>query len=166
MTATILEIQTAEQKAAEAIQRYAEAAIAKINENAGALFSRYVDANERAEALCKGAEKQASHLLRTVDIGKDSAVAVTKSVKDVEKKLASFMEQAEDIDVRLRIARSKADSMLELNGKTVRLKSGGHLMTAAGFADDGGVLCLWAVEGEVFEQSIPAIALEVAVADT
>jgi len=40
MTATILEIQTAEQKAAEAIQRYAEAAIAKINENAGALFSQ------------------------------------------------------------------------------------------------------------------------------
>jgi uncharacterized protein YodC (DUF2158 family) len=69
--------------------------------------------------------------------------------------LAKFMEQAEDIDVRLRIARSKADSMLDLNGKTVRLKSGGHLMTAAGFADDGGVLCLWAVEGEVFEQGNP-----------
>lgn len=150
-----------EQVSQDAIATFTNVAITKINDNAAMLFSRLIHATERAEALCKGAEQQASHLLRTVDQGADSARKAAKEAKTVQEKLASSMEQAEDIDVRLKMARAKADSMLELNGKTVRLKSGGHLMTAAGFADDGGVLCIWAVDGEVFQEGIPAIALEV-----
>ena len=153
-----------EQITQDTIATFTNVAITRINDNAAMLFSRLIQATERAEALCKGAEQQASHLLRTVDLGADSARKATKDAKTVQEKLASFMEQAEDIDVRLKMARAKADSMLELNGKTVRLKSGGHPMTAAGFADDGGVLCIWAVDGAVFQSSIPAVALETAVA--
>jgi len=155
-----------EQQAKDAITAFTNLAIEKINENASMLFSRLIQANERAEALCNDVERRAKQLARTVDNGRESVAAATKNAKAAEDRLNSVLGLAEDIDVRLRIASAKADGMLELNGKTVRLKSGGHLMTASGFADDGGVLCLWAVEGDVFKQSIPAIALEVASSDT
>jgi uncharacterized protein YodC (DUF2158 family) len=49
----------------------------------------------------------------------------------------------------------------ELIGKTVRLKSGELVMTAAALADDGGILCVWADVGCVCQQSIPMAALEI-----
>lgn len=162
MTATILKIQAAEQKAAEAIERYAANAIAKINDNAGALFSRYMDANNRATALANEAEKKVSHLHRVADGCKADVDGVAKESRKFKQSIAGFAEQLEDIAARLTDARFRVNGVTDMVGKRVRIKSGGHIMTATGLADDGGVLCFWASsDGDVLRESIPVAALEI-----
>jgi uncharacterized protein YodC (DUF2158 family) len=44
-------------------------------------------------------------------------------------------------------------------GDTVRLKSGGHLMTVASI-DESSVTCDWSVRGDIKSKSFPAAELE------
>ena len=145
------------------IERYTKASIAKINENANALFSRIAEANERALKSTKDLEKLGSDNTQRFERASTAAEKMKAEIRKLEERIGDLSESADHLKSELSIARAGIDGINNIIGKVVTLKSTSDVkMTAARMADDGGVLFVWMHDGVVQSASIPLAALDVA----
>lgn len=146
--------------AAAEIDRYTQQSIAKINENANALFSRIAEANEHALKATKDLEKLGSDNTQRFERASTAAAKMKAEIRKLEERIGDLSESADNLKGELSIARAGVDGINNIIGKVVTLKSASDLkMTAARMADDGGVLCVWMHNGVVQSASIPLAAL-------
>lgn len=146
--------------AAAEIDRYTKASIAKINENANALFSRIAEANERALKATKDLEKLGSDNTQRFERASTAAAKMKAEIRKLEERIQVGQNDIEELFHDLSIARAGVDGINNIIGKVVTLKSASDVkMTAARMADDGGVLCVWMHDGVVQSASIPLAAL-------
>lgn len=146
--------------AAAEIDRYTKASIAKINENANALFSRIADANARALSAAKDLEKLGKSSGRQFESAMDAACKANTAAAALDEKIKVAQNDIEELLHDLSIARAGVDGINNIIGKVVTLRSASDVkMTAARMADDGGVLCVWMHDGVVQSASIPLAAL-------
>ncbi len=149
--------------AAAEIDHMTRQSIAKINENANALFSRIAEANERALKSTKDLEKLGSDNAQRFERASTAAAKMKAEIRKLEERIGDLSESADHLNGELSIARAGVDGINAIIGKVVTLKSASDVkMTAARMADDGGVLCVWMHDGVVQSASIPLAALEVA----
>lgn len=146
--------------AAAEIDRYTQASIAKINENANAIFSRIAEDRDRVLAAAASLDKLARNNSKRFQESSDAANRATTEMRSLEHLVKIAQSDLEELSHTLNIVRAGAESVEAMIGKPVRLKSGGFSMTAARLADDGGILCFWSNDaGSMMFQSIPAAAL-------
>ena len=146
--------------AAAEIDRYTKASIAKINENANALFSRIAGANADALSASKALEKLAKSNDKRFRDAMDAACKANTASAALDEKIKVAQNDIEELLHDLSIARAGVDGINYIIGKVVTLKSASDVkMTAARMADDGGVLCVWMHDGVVQSASIPLVAL-------
>lgn len=147
--------------AAAEIDRYTKASIAKINENANALFSRIIAANSNALSAAKDLEKLGSDNARRFENASTASAKMKADVRKLEERITDLTDTANHLKVEFNISRTYIDGVNEMIGKVVTLKSASDVkMTAARMADDGGVLCVWMHDGVVQSASIPLAALD------
>lgn len=146
--------------AAAEIDRYTKESIAKINENANALFSRIAEANDRALKSTKDLEKLGSDSTQRFERASTAAAKMKAEIRKLEERITDLTDTANHLKVEFNISRTYIDGVNEMIGKVVTLKSASDVkMTAAKMADDGGVLCVWMHDGGVQSASIPLAAL-------
>ena len=146
--------------AAAEIDRYTQQSIAKINENANALFSRIAEANERALKATKDLEKLGNDNTQRFERASTAAAKMKAEIRKLEERIGDLSESADHLKSELSIARAGVDGINNIIGKVVTLRSASDVkMTAAKMADDGGVLCVWMHDGVVQSASIPLAAL-------
>ena len=158
------EVQTPEDLSIQAakIERLTDTACAKINENANRAASRVIEATDKAKASIAEIEKAIGAASKNSAAQGAKINVLTKEFQALRDKLNGISEAAEDVDSHIIKARGYMTDVCDIIGKPVCLKSGGHTMTAASLADDGGILCFWSAGPEVFQLSIPLAALEAA----
>ncbi len=145
------------------IDRYTQQSIAKINENANALFSRIAGANADVLSASQSLEKLAKSNDKRFRDAMDAACKANTAASALDEKIKVAQSDIEELLHDLSIARAGVDGINNIIGKVVTLKSASDVkMTAARMADDGGVLCVWMRDGVVQSASIPLAALEVA----
>ncbi len=147
--------------AAAEIDRYTKASIAKINENANALFSRIAWANADVLSASKALEKLGKSNDKRFRDAMDAACKANTAASALDEKIKIAQNDIEELLHDLSIARAGVDGINNIIGKVVTLKSESDVkMTAARMADDGGVLCVWMHDGVVQSASIPLAALD------
>ena len=148
--------------AAAAIDRYVHQSIEKINDNAGALFSRIIEANNKALSAIKDMETRGRSIGRQLDSAVEAASRASKAAAALDERMKIAQNDIEDILTDLGIARTGVDGINDIIGKVVHLKSDrSSTMTAAKLADNGGVLCIWFSSAGLRQEVIPVAALEV-----
>lgn len=146
--------------AAAEIDRYTKASIAKINENANALFSRIIAANSKALNASKKLEKLGKSNDQYFRESLDAASKAYTTANELYSSIKVAQNDIEELFRCLSIARAGVDGINNIIGKVVTLRSASEVkMTAAKMADDGGVLCVWMRDGVVQSASIPLAAL-------
>ena len=146
--------------AAAEIDRYTKASIAKINDNANALFSRIAEANERALSASKALDSKARASNSQFEHAMNAASRANTAASALDEKIKVAQNDIEELLHGLSIARAGVDGINAIIGKVVTLKSASDVkMTASRMADDGGVLCVWMHNGVVQSASIPLAAL-------
>lgn len=146
--------------AASEIDRYTKASIAKINENANALFSRIAEVNERALSASKALDSKARASNSQFEHAMNAASRANTAASALDERIKLSQGELEELLHDLSIARAGVDGINNIIGKVVTLKSASDVkMTAAKMADDGGVLCVWMHDGVVQSASIPLAAL-------
>lgn len=148
--------------AEEKIDSYTQGAIAKINDNANAMFSHIADANERALKKTLALEKLATDNTQRLENASTASAKMKAEVRKLEERIDGLSATADHLIGALSIARAGIGAINEVIGKVVVLKSSEDLkMTAARMADDGGVFCVWMRDGWAQSASIPLVALHV-----
>jgi uncharacterized protein YodC (DUF2158 family)/DNA-directed RNA polymerase subunit N (RpoN/RPB10) len=149
--------------AADAIDRYVQQAIEKINDNAGALFSRIIEANNKALSAIKDLETRGRSIGRQLDSAVEAASKANKTASALDERMRSAQADIEEILTDLGIARICVDGINDIIGKVVHLKSDKtRTMTASGLSSDGEeVLCIWFDDVGLRQEGIPMAALEV-----
>ncbi len=146
--------------AAAEIDRYTKASIAKINENANALFSRIAGANADVLSASKSLEKLGKSNDKRFRDALDAASKAYTAANELDSRIKVAQDDIEELLRDLSIARAGVDGINDIIGKVVTLRSASDVkMTAARMADDGGVLCVWMHNGVVQSASIPLAAL-------
>ena len=146
--------------AAAEIDRYTKASIAKINDNANALFSRIAEASVSSANAANGLDKIGRKADLHFNLAAKNAATLTAEVIGLTDKIKVAQSDIEELLHDLSIARAGVDGINAIIGKVVTLKSASDVkMTAARMADDGGVLCVWMHNGVVQSASIPLAAL-------
>jgi uncharacterized protein YodC (DUF2158 family) len=137
--------------------------IEKINDNAGALFSRIIEANEKALRAGKDLELLGRSINKQVASAMDAASKANKTASALDERMRSAQADIEEILTDLGIARICVDGINDIIGKVVHLKSDKtRTMTASGLSSDGEeVLCIWFDDVGLRQEGIPMAALEV-----
>ena len=146
--------------AAAAIDSYTQQSIAKINDNANALFGRIIEASSNALSAAKTLQNIGRNADGHFNLAAKNAASLTSEVIGLSDKIKVAQNDIEELLHDLSIARAGVDGINNIIGKVVTLRSASDVkMTAARMADDGGVLCVWMHDGGVQSASIPLAAL-------
>ena len=124
-------------------------------------------ANDAASKIIEARDKASRELV----LANERMKKLLSSIKDAERQhaaLSSFSDKASILQARLDeledslgIDEGRAEELEGLVGKVVRIKSNpGVPMTAAAFAGNGRVMCVWMDDDGYHEIDIPISALE------
>lgn len=133
----------------------------RLNDVANAAASKIIEARDQARTSINA---DGDKIL--ADIKKATAKATRFGNMEERQKalmdgLKDAQSQIEDMAKRLDILSGAADTASEFVGKTVKLKSGGPLMTAS-HIEDGMLVCYWADSGLMTSAPIASGALMLA----